>query len=73
MESAKDKIQLMRLETNRRYDYHRAVVVVDPSRPVVITFSEGEHEHASLRRDEILNEKKEKILGRVYYPPPIQL
>ena len=73
MESAKDKIQLMKLETNCRYDRHRGVVVVDPSRPVVVNFSEGEHEYASLRRDEILDEKKKKILGRVYYPPPLQL
>ena len=50
-----------------------ARVVVPRDQPAVITFREGIHTKQHATRDEIVDEKEEKLPGRLCYPPPIQV
>lgn len=70
VDGAEEKIRLAEQKLSCSLDGPIASVVVKSNQPVVITFSEGMHEKASLVRDAIVSE--EKIDPRkVYYPPPI--
>jgi site-specific DNA-cytosine methylase len=71
VDGAEEKIRLAEQKKKREMQDPKASVLVEPGRPIVITFKEGLNT-TSVPRDAIIS-GEENVPGIVYYPPPIQV